>query len=444
VYRIGRPFVITLVGALLFVCAARSRKKQKNVLIWGPTPIANNKYWSLAMRESGWSSKTLMSTHYRIQRREDFDLYFKDLVPRFVWPAALRDELAPYLATLYIIRNAAVVHISFLGGPLGSTPLWRLEARLLRLAGVRTAVIPFGGDVFLYSQILDPTARNGLLISYPDAGRNEHRVRERVQYWTRHADVIVTGFTIDSLGRWDVPAGNMLCIDTRQWRQKQSYSSHDGRNGPVRIMHTPNHRGVKGTEFLIEAVRSLREEGLEVELVLLENVPNENVRESMQEVDILADQFVLPGYGLNAVEGMATGLPVICNLENETYTRLFRRYSYLDECPLVSASAETIKETLEVLVTNPRLREELGQAGREYVEKYHSFAATQYLFGSIYDKILFGREVDLLNLFHPLKSAYNRRLPRVTHPLVENHLPSEYATRHRSPASRPVTVAGQA
>jgi glycosyltransferase involved in cell wall biosynthesis len=209
-------------------------------------------------------------------------------------------------------------------------------------------------------------------------------------------------------------------------------------------MHTPNHRGVKGTEFLIEAVRSLREEGLEVELVLLENVPNENVRESMQEVDILADQFVLPGYGLNAVEGMATGLPVICNLENETYTRLFRRYSYLDECPLVSASAETIKETLEVLVTNPRLREELGQAGREYVEKYHSFAATQYLFGSIYDKILFGREVDLLNLFHPLKSAYNRRLPRVTHPLVENHLPSEYATRHRSPASRPVTVAGQA
>ncbi len=34
-------------------------------------------------------------------------------------------------------------------------------------------VIPYGGDYFMYSQIIDPVFRNGLLINYPAAGRRE-------------------------------------------------------------------------------------------------------------------------------------------------------------------------------------------------------------------------------------------------------------------------------
>jgi predicted metal-dependent TIM-barrel fold hydrolase len=81
-------------------------------------------------------------------------------------------------------------------------------------------------------------------------------------------------------------------IDTTAWKEKGYYSMADGRNGPVKVMHTPNHRGFKGTEFLIQAVDELREEGLQIELVLLEKVPNSRVRDLMQEVDILAEQFI--------------------------------------------------------------------------------------------------------------------------------------------------------
>ncbi|NMC60946.1 MAG: glycosyltransferase family 4 protein [Candidatus Methanofastidiosa archaeon] len=146
----------------------------------------------------------------------------------------------------------------------------------------------------------------------------------------------------------------------------------------------------------------------------------------MKEVDILAEQFIATGYALNAIEGMASGLPVLSNLDNEFYTRLFRRYCYLNECPILSTTPETLKDNLRVLIKNPQLRKELGEAGRKYVEKYHSYEAAQYIFGSIYKKILDNEDIDLMNLFHPLKSEYNKRKPYVNHPLTENKLPKEY------------------
>jgi hypothetical protein len=144
----------------------------------------------------------------------------------------------------------------------------------------------------------------------------------------------------------------------------------------------------------------------------------------MAEADILAEQIIMTHYAINAMEGMATGIPVLSNMEHEFYTRVFRRYSFLNECPVLSTTPETLLDNLRLLVTNPALRRTLGDAGRAYVEKYHSFEMSRYLFGAIYDKILDGKDVDLINLFHPLSSPFNRRLPPVEHPLVESKLPA--------------------
>jgi hypothetical protein len=145
----------------------------------------------------------------------------------------------------------------------------------------------------------------------------------------------------------------------------------------------------------------------------------------MQTVDILAEQFIGIGYALSAIEGMASGLPVMANLEHEAYTRVYRRYGFLDECPVLSTSPETLVDNLRALVTDPALRETLGRASRAFAEKYHSYEMARYLFGSIHDRIVHGKDVDLINLFHPLKSEYNRRTPLIAHPLNENRLPSD-------------------
>jgi glycosyltransferase involved in cell wall biosynthesis len=413
--RAGDEVARRVAGPIALVLAAVVRPRRRE-LVWSPTPIINNKYWSQAMRRAGWESLTLMTHHYPANNRADYDRYLPDLVP-----AALRryrDTLAPYAGLLYILRNASVVHIPFTGGPLGATRFWRLEAHLLRRAGVRSVVIPYGGDYFQYSQIIDPVFRNGLLISYPAAGRREAAVARRVQYWCRHADIVIGAGHLDGLSRWDVPAGNVLCIDTERWPVREVYSGADGRSGTVRVMHAPNHRGVKGTEFLLDAVELLRAEGLDVELVLVEGQSNNAVRSAMAEVDVFADQFILTGYGLAAVEAMSCGLPVMCNLEDEYVMRIFRLYSFFGECPIVSAPPELLVNRLRLLVTRPDLRRELGEAGRRYVERYHSEATAQFLFGSIYRKLLDGEDVDLMNLLHPLRSSYVQAGPRIAVPAL--------------------------
>lgn len=419
----GIETVLVLVAVLVAVPCMVLISKRRTELIWGPQPIINNKYWSNAMREAGWKSKTLMSGHYAINKRSDFDLYFDDLVPRWVWPPLLRRALAPYVALLYVVRNASVIHIPFSGGPLGRTPLWRLEASLLRWAGIRVVVIAYGSDAYMYSRVPDPSLRHALLWSYPGAAREEGRIAARVGYWTRHADVVLSGTQIEGIGRWDVTMPNWIFIDTRAWHPSEKYSQHNGWDGPVKVIHTPNHRGFKGTEFLVHAVEELRAEGLQIELVLLEKVSNDTVREVMATADILAEQLII-GYGMSALEGMASGLTVLSNLDNEMTFRIYRRYSFLNECPIVSTSPENIKRNLRVLVTNPELRLQLGIAGREYVEKYHSFAAAQHLFGMIYQRILDGRQVDLMSLFHPLTSSSTR--PVIRHPLIESQIPERY------------------
>jgi glycosyltransferase involved in cell wall biosynthesis len=377
----------------------------------------------MAMRKAGWNSKTLMEEYYpAINKREDFDLYFEDFIPRWIWPSSLRHELSSYVAFLYLVRHASFFHLPFSGGPLGRTPLWRLEAYFLRLAKIHTVLIPYGADIFMYSQVADPSVRNGLLLTYPKAGKEEEKITKHVKYWMYHANFIITGFALDGIGRWDTLTVNPICIDTEQWQPKTNYSYHDGKTGEVNVLHIPNHRGAKGTEFLIHEVEKLKADGLRVNLLLLEKVPNDRVKEAMQEVDVLADQFIISGYGLAAIEGMACGLPVLSNLDYSTYMRLFRRYSFLNECPIVSTTPEMIYPILKFLITQPKLREQLGRAGRLYIEKYHSMETAQYLFGSIYEKRLQNKDIDLMNLFHPLKSEFNHRKPMVQHPLIENKL----------------------
>ena len=417
--------LIAAIGILPLAIIGRRGRIRKS-LVWGMWPLLNIKYWSAAMREAGWESFTVVREVYTsINAISDFDFSYDDLTPRWIRPASLRRLLSPYFAAAFVLRRASVLHISFFGGPLGETPLRRLEAQLLRRAGIKTVVFPYGSDVYVYSTIADASVRHVLLADYPLLGRHEYMTQKNVRYWSLHADVIVIGFTTDGVPRWDIPATCSFVIDTTQWEPPAQRSLHDGHTGTVRIYHSANHRMAKGTQFIEAAVAALKAEGLKVELFFATGVQNADLPALLATVDIHLDQLILPGYALAAIEGMAVGLPVISNLGSETTLRIFRRYSFLNECPVVSANPENIQDVLRVLVTNPGLRRQLGCAGRKYVEKYHSFESGQYLFGSIYAKLLDGAEIDLMQLYDPLKSPFVRRSSPVEHPLSENRLPDE-------------------
>jgi glycosyltransferase involved in cell wall biosynthesis len=398
-------------------------------LFFGTVPLINNKYWSNALKQAGYKSDTVMVGFWRIHKREDFDLYINEVVEKNykAFPAFLRKELVNYLFFDYAIKNYDIFHLSFRGLYTSSPNLYFNEGYWLKKFEKKVIMIPYGYDYIQYSRITIYSYLFGLWTHYPEAGLNEAQIKSEVDYWTKYSEMLVLTVVPECKPNWGVVPFSCLCIDIEQWIPKTTYSDADGINETVYIAHSPNHRALKGTEFVIDAVDRLKKEGLKVELLLLEKMMNEEVKIVLsKKTDILVEQLII-GYALSGIEGMALGLPVISNLENESYVRPYRRYSYLNECPILSSTPESIVNELRLLVKNPDLRRELGVAGTKYVAKYHSPKSAVYMFEKIYDKIWYNKKVDLMNLYHPLNpESYNNSMPKIEHPLFENKIPLQY------------------
>jgi hypothetical protein len=349
-----KVFDLVFIPIIYIRCLFAARKKnylEKPRLLWGPTPILNNKYWSEAMKAAGYKSATLMMEVYSINNTKDFDF----ILPAYIKVPSIVSKIFPsckfYLGFIKAIENFDILHIPTSGFLLNATSLRLFEPFFLKTAKVKTVAIPYGGDFYRYSQIRSPILLHALLKSYPKSALMEKFIADNVSRWVNNADFFIPGIQLDGIGRWDVLTPSVLNIDYDLWEKKIQKSNYDGKNGTVNIIHTPNHRGFKGTEFIINAVEELKAEGLLVELMLIEKKTNEEVRRIMQyEADMLAEQIIFPGYALSGLEGMSCGIPVLSNLDIEEYTHVFRLYSFLNECPILSTTPSSIKENLKILI----------------------------------------------------------------------------------------------
>lgn len=397
----------------------KSKTTKKPRLVWGSTPLINNSHWSRAMRDAGYPSETFTVDYYStINKRTDWDRLLNE---EWNWcPRVIK----PILAFLWSLNQYDVFFLSADGYFIGTYPgIWMLQAPLLKLAGKKVVFIPYGGDTYVYRRIRSSTLQQGLMASYPMAAKKQNTIANRLDYWCRHADACIPAVMgMDGFGRWDVLMASPLFLQLDEWRASTRHSDADGRNSAVTICHAPNHRGFKGTEFVIESVKKLQDEGFKVELKLFEKMQNNDVRRFLnEETDILVEQLIFTGHGLSGLEGLATGLPVISNLEDETYILPMRRWSYFSECPIVSATPENLVDVLRKLITRPELRKKLGCAGRQYAEKYHGIDSAVHLFEAVID-LAYGQRDSLINLYHPLIGDYTRRSPKVEHPLVNNRI----------------------
>lgn len=408
--------IVAIIAAILARLCINPKKNVR--LVWGSTPIISMSIWSRSMKLAGYDSETFTFDYYSsIHKRADWDKIISEeyrFVPR---------KIKPFVAFLTSLFRYDIFFITFDGYFIGQWKLVCFQSFILKTAGKKIVVIAYGSDSYVYRRIRSVETVHGLMMSYPGAARDQQRIAKLVDYWIKNADVFIPGVMgPDGFGRWDVLMPSNLALDLNSWKSKLTYSDADGTNRPVVIAHAPNHRGFKGTEFIIDGINKLKKEGFLIELRLLEKLQNDDVRKILrEETDILVEQIICTGHGLNGIEGMASGLPTISNLKDETYTLPFRRWSYFSECPIVSATPENLVDVLRKLVTRPELRHELGRAGRAYVEKYHGLDSAQYLFTNVIDYV-YGKKDSLINLYHPLLGAYPNRSPKINHPLMNNRI----------------------
>ncbi len=157
-------------------------------------------------------------------------------------------------------------------------------------------------------------------------------------------------------------------VNPVEWTAGASYSRRSADVGPIRIIHMPTNRSIKGTKYIEQACAQLRAEGMLVELVLVEHVPHDQVKNLIAQADVVVDQLLIGWYGASAVEAMALGKPVLCYLRDDDLKRFV---PFHDRIPIVRTTKETLVDDLRGLLRNLAQRGEIGSAGRRFVEEWH-------------------------------------------------------------------------
>jgi glycosyltransferase involved in cell wall biosynthesis len=358
---------IFLLPILACVVASRltRRRDARPRLVWGPVPIISIKYWSQALRRRGFESTTIVYDVYSINARGDFDVVL-DRGP-------LR-ALRPYTTFVRVLLRYDVVSFFFDGGFLAPTPLRSLECPLLRAAGMKIVLSPYGSDVAV-AEFLGPF-RDATIESTPHLIAREAAIRRRVDHFCRWGDFVVRNVQPGYLPRSDVLWPTCLAIDTDEWAPGDTPAGGD----TVVVVHSANHPAIKGTALLERAIAELQEDGVPVELDLMVGVTNAEVKRRLRAGDVLAEQF-LAGYGLAAIEGMSLAKPVLAHLAWMGDELL--EQTALRECPIVDTPPERLADELRAIVADRRRRQRLSAEGRAYVLRHHSLDAV----GRVWEQI---------------------------------------------------------
>jgi glycosyltransferase involved in cell wall biosynthesis len=194
------------------------------------------------------------------------------------------------------------------------------------------------------------------------------RKRERIARLARYADLIYA-LNPDLLhvlppnARF-LPYAN---VDPAQWAFVGVDTSA---TSPLRVVHAPSHRAVKGTATVIAACEAVRAGGANLELQLVENMTNAQARECIARADVVVDQLHAGWYGGLAVEAMSLGKPVVAYLRTSDL-------GFIDEAmrqalPVINADPGTVADVLRHLATTRRHElAGIGRAGRAFVERWH-------------------------------------------------------------------------
>ncbi len=133
-----------------------------------------------------------------------------------------------------------------------------------------------------------------------------------------------------------------------------------GRKRPL-VLHAPSVPEAKGTDVVLNVVQELKDEGLEFDFKLIQNMPNSELRQLLTESDIVVDELYSATVAVLSSEAMATG--------NAVLVRYLEDYSKIPQgCPAINTSKFTLKDNLRRAIVDVDYRKSLAYQGRPYVE----------------------------------------------------------------------------
>lgn len=142
-------------------------------------------------------------------------------------------------------------------------------------------------------------------------------------------------------------------------------------DGRILVAQSPTNRELKSTDKLEAAVASLKQEGLPVDLVVIERMAWRDALPLKARADIFFDQVQL-GYGCSAIEAWGMGMPVIAGGDAWTEAKMREVFGTKD-LPFYKAEddVESIREAIRALARSDRLRAKWARRGAVHVRRFH-------------------------------------------------------------------------
>lgn len=368
-------FIRIIVQFFLFIT------KSKPISVWSGAPIICMAKNCKAERLIGFNSFTVVRSTYFITN--DFDFVISDLANR----KKIREAILVIISFFIVCVFTKQVHAYVDGGLLPSNErrsFNKFELIYYKFLKVKLFVWTYGADV--------RTRSSTLALGQPNCCSDCREVGFACvcddELWKKNfADVRKAATGIFSMGDMQeyVPGSRN---DLFFWPVDLQA---DGGNrytpaiqvsppeSALRVVHAPNHRQFKGTAYLEKAVHQLQAEGLSIDLVMVEGIPNSRALEIYRSADVIFDQCVIGFHGYFALEAMALGKPVMCFIRDP------ERYLFApNQCPLINTNIDTLCDDLRSLAKNKANLTDIGMRGRQYVEDYFSLEAFSLRLQSAY------------------------------------------------------------
>ena len=146
----------------------------------------------------------------------------------------------------------------------------------------------------------------------------------------------------------------------------------------VVFFHGLNREKEKGTSFIVEALKKLeREYPDEVEVIIDGHMPFNEYLKVLEKTNVVIDQCLTYGYGINACISMAQGKIVMAPCRKETLDAFG-----IAQSPIIGIKpdVEYIYSQMVKILKNKEQIPQIGEASRKYVEDIHDYrkVAKQY------------------------------------------------------------------
>ena len=367
--------IIQVLPLLLLSFISRFINKRFDIGV-GPDPLLNSIYHKQSLEHAGYKVQTFCYKPYFITKKFDIIFSSKGIFSRLLitltrWPF------------VYCIFNHKAFFIYFNGGPLYpfSFYLWKFEPLFLNIAGIKTVVLPYGGDVQDLTKTSNYLFKNAIIKDYPSQKYLRKRILQKIDLWSLRANHVIAGCDwIEHLYHWDTLMVSHFAIRAHDLNT----SSKVKKTGELLILHAPNHRTIKGSGYIENAVEKLQHQGLNIKLKIIEGVSNAELINEMIKADLIVDQLIGGWYAMFAIEAMSLAKPVVCYLRDD-FLNFYKTVGVLgkNDCPIINANPNNIEDVLRNLYHNRKILEESSLKGPKFVKNYHSIEVIGEKFKSI-------------------------------------------------------------